>query len=79
MRVSLATRRYRSLLQACINVWAERHDLPPVKIKAIPLDKQRIRFLSHAERDRLVGLYMPHVQPIATMFALQGLRTQEAL
>ena len=71
--------RYRSLLQACINVWQERHDLPPVKLKAIPFDNQRIRFLSHAERDRLIGLYVPHVQPIATMFAFQGPRTQEAL
>ena len=68
--------RYRSLLQVCINVWQERHDLPPVKIKAIAFDNQRIRFLSHAERDRLIGLYAPHVQPIATMFAFQGPRTQ---
>jgi integrase len=71
--------RYRSLLQAAINVWSERHDLPPVKIKAIPFDNQRIRFLSHADRDRLIGLYVAHVQPIATMFAFQGPRTQEAL
>ncbi|MDQ2892796.1 MAG: site-specific integrase [Pseudomonadota bacterium] len=71
--------RYRSLLQACINVWQERHDLPAIRIKAIPFDNQRIRFLSHAERDRLIGCYVPHVQPIATMFAFQGPRTQEAL
>lgn len=71
--------RYRSLLQACINVWQERHDLPPVKIKAIAFDNQRIRFLSHAERDRLIGCYAGHVQPIVTMFAFQGPRTQEAL
>ena len=71
--------RYRSLLQACINVWQERHDLEPVRLKAIPFDNQRIRFLSHAERDRLIGLYVAHVRPIATMFAFQGPRTQEAL
>jgi integrase len=71
--------RYRSLLQACINVWQERHDLQPIKIKAIPFNNERIRFLSHAERDRLIGLYVAHVQPIATMFAFQGPRTQEAL
>lgn len=71
--------RYRSLLQAAINVWQERHDLPPVKLKPIPFDNQRIRFLSHAERDRLIEAYVPHVRPIATMFAFQGPRTQEAL
>ncbi|CAA9517350.1 MAG: hypothetical protein AVDCRST_MAG91-2001 [uncultured Sphingomonadaceae bacterium] len=71
--------RYRSLLQACINVWQERHDLEPVRLKAIPFDNQRIRFLSHAERDRLIGFYVAHVRPIATMFAFQGPRAQEAL
>jgi integrase len=71
--------RYRSLLQAAINVYNERHDLPPFKLKAIPFDNQRIRFLSHADRDRLIDSYVAHVRPIATMFAFQGPRTQEAL
>jgi hypothetical protein len=71
--------RYRSLLQAAVNVYNERHDLPPFKLKAIPFDNQRIRFLSHADRDRLIESYSKHVQPIATMFAFQGPRTQEAL
>ena len=71
--------RYRSLLQAAVNVYNERHELPPFKLKAIPFDNQRIRFLSHADRDRLIGCYSPHVQPIATVFAFQGPRTQEAL
>lgn len=71
--------RYRSLLQAAVNVYNERHDLPPFKLKAIPFDNQRIRFLSHADRDRLIASYSAHVQPIATMFAFQGPRTQEAL
>jgi hypothetical protein len=52
---------YRSLLQACTNGWADRQDLPPVKLKAIPFDNQGIRFLGHAERDQLFGLYAPHV------------------
>ena len=69
--------RYRSLLQDAINVWQERHDLPPVKLKPIPFD-QRIRFPSHAERDRLIEAYVPYVRPIATMFAFQDPRTQEA-
>jgi integrase len=71
--------RYRSLLQAAINVYNERHDLPPFKLKAIRFDNQRIRFLSHADRDRLIASYVAHVRPIATMFAFQGPRTQEAL
>ena len=44
---------------------------------AIPFDNQRIRFLSRADRDRLIASYARHVQPIATMFAFQGPRTQE--
>jgi integrase len=71
--------RYRSLLQACVNVYHDKHDLPPFKLKAIPFDNQRIRFLSYEDRDRLIGGYVRHVQPIATMFAFQGPRTQEAL
>jgi integrase len=71
--------RYRSLLQAAVNVYNERYDLPALRLKAIPFDNQRIRFLSHADRDRLIASYAMHVQPIATMFAFQGPRTQEAL
>jgi integrase len=71
--------RYRSLLQACVNVYHDKHGLPAFKLKAIPFDNQRIRFLSYADRDRLIGSYVAHVRPIATMFAFQGPRTQEAL
>lgn len=71
--------RYRSLLQACVNVYHDKHGLPAFKLKAIPFDNQRIRFLSYEDRDRLIGSYAKHVQPIATMFAFQGPRTQEAL
>lgn len=71
--------RYRSLLQSAINVYNERYDLPAIKLKAIAFDNQRIRFLSLPDRDRLIASYAPHVQPIATMFAFQGPRTQEAL
>jgi hypothetical protein len=67
--------RYRSLLQAAINVYNERHDLPPLKLKAIAFDNQRIRFLSFEDRERLIAAYASHVQPIATMFAFQGPRT----
>ncbi|MBV8239127.1 MAG: site-specific integrase [Sphingomonas sp.] len=71
--------RYRALLQACINVYHEKHDLPPCKLKAIPFDNQRIRFLSHDDRERLIESYVEHVRPIATVFAFQGARTQEVL
>lgn len=71
--------RYRSLLQACVNVYHDKHDLPPFKLKGIPFDNQRIRFPSHVDRDRLIASYAKHFQPIATIFAFQGPRTQEAL
>lgn len=70
--------RYRSLFQACVNVYRDKNDLQLFKLKAIPFDNQRIRFLSH-DRDHLIGCYAKHVQPIATIFAFQGPRTQEAL
>lgn len=71
--------RYRSLLQACVNVYHERYDLPLFKLKPIPYQNERIRFLSHVDRDRLIESYAPHVRPIATVFAFQGARNQEVL
>lgn len=71
--------RYRSLLQACINVFHERRGMPPIRLKSIPFNNQRIRFLSHAERDLLIGSYPDHARAIATVFAYQGARTQEVL
>lgn len=71
--------RYRSVLQAAVNLFNEAHDVDPIKIKAIPFDNERIRFLSKADRDLLIGCYSPHTRPIATMLAFQGPRTQEAL
>jgi integrase len=71
--------RYRSLLQACVNVYHDKHDLPAFKLKAIPYDNERIRFLSHVDRDRLIESYAARIRPIATMLAFQGPRTQEAL
>ena len=71
--------RYRSVLQAAVNVFYARHGVEPVKIKAIPFDNERIRFLSKVDQDRLIESYSPHVQPIALMLAYQGPRNQEAL
>ena len=71
--------RYRSVFQAAINVYHELHDLPPLRIKAIPFNNERMRFLSKVDRDRLIAAYVPHVQPIITMLAFQGPRIQTAL
>ena len=71
--------RYRSVFQAAINVHYDLHDLPPLRIKAIPFNNERVRFLSKEDRDRLIGAYSPHIQPIVTMLAFQGPRVLTAL
>lgn len=71
--------RYRSVFQAAINVYRELHDLPPLRIKAIPFNNERVRFLTKDDRDRLIAAYAPHVQPIITMLAFHGPRIQTAL
>jgi integrase len=71
--------RYRSLLQACINVYNAKKDLPSFKLKAIPFNNERIRFLSSVDRDRLIASYPDRTKPIVIMLAFQGPRTQEAL
>jgi len=71
--------RYRSVFQAAINVHHDLHDLPPLRIKAIPFNNERVRFLSKEDRDRLMAAYTPHIQPIITMLAFHGPRIQTAL
>ena len=71
--------RYRAVFQAAVNVYHELHDLPPLRIKAIPFDNERVRFLTKEDRDRLIASYTPHVQPIITMLAFHGPRIQTAL
>jgi integrase len=71
--------RYRSVLQAAVNVHHELHDLSPIRLRSIPFDNQRVRFLSREERDRLIESYAPHVQPIILMLAFHGPRIQTAL
>lgn len=51
----------------------------PIKIKAIPFDNERVRFLTKEDRDRLIGSYVAHVQPVITMLAFHGPRVQTAL
>lgn len=71
--------RYRAVFQAAVNVYRELHDLPPLRIKAIPFDNERVRFLTMEDRDRLIAAYAPHIQPIITMLAFHGPRIQTAL
>jgi len=71
--------RYRAVFQAGINVHHELHDLPPLRIKAIPFNNERVRFLSKEDRDRLIAAYTPHIQPIITMLTFHGPRIQPAL
>ncbi len=71
--------RYRSVFQAAINVHHELHGLDPIKIKAIKFDNERNRYLTKEDRDRLIGSYVSHVQPIITMLAFHGPRVQTAL
>lgn len=71
--------RYRAVFQAAVNVHHELHDLPPIRIKAIPFDNERVRFLTKGDRDRLIDAYAPHAQPIITLLAFHGLRVQTAL
>jgi integrase len=71
--------RYRSVFQAAINVFHEQRGLQKIKIKTIPFKNLRVRFLSRADRDRLIASYAKHVQPIIITYAYQGCRTQEGL
>ncbi|WP_375393255.1 tyrosine-type recombinase/integrase, partial [uncultured Sphingomonas sp.] len=71
--------RYRAVFQAAVNVHYDLHDLPPIKIKAIPFDNERVRWLNKGDRDRLIDAYAPHTQPIITLLAFHGPRVQTAL
>src|SRR3546814_8833791 len=53
--------------------------LPPLRIKAIPFNNERVRFLSKEDRDRLIAADSPHIQPIITLLAFHGPRIQTAL
>jgi integrase len=71
--------RYRGVLQAAVNVHHELHDVPPIKLKAIKFNNERVRWLHKSDRDILIASYPQHVQPIITMLAFHGPRTQDAL
>ena len=57
----------------------ELHNVPAIKLKAIPFNNERVRWLTKRDRDRLIASYAPHVQPIITLLAFHGLRSQTAL
>lgn len=71
--------RYRSVLQAAVNVYLEARGLAKIKIASIKFKNERVRFLSAEDRDLLISCYPPHVQPIILVLAFQGARTQDAL
>lgn len=71
--------RYRAVLQAMINHYCRGRGVVAPKIATIKFKNQRIRFLNSETRDLLISCYSKHVQPIATVLAFQGSRTQEVL
>ena len=68
--------RFRDTLQAALN-----HAIPDgaPKIDKIKFSNERVRWLSRTDRDKLIGSYADHVQPIIKTLCYQGCRTQEAL
>lgn len=71
--------RFRKIAQAVMNYAADEWGLASVSLPAIRYSNERLRFLSHAQQEALLGAYTPHVRPIALMLCFQGCRTQEAL
>lgn len=71
--------RYRAVLRAAINEHRTATGLDPVKIKAIPFNNQRVRWLTEEERDLLIRSYAAHVQRVIFVLAFQGPRVQDAL
>lgn len=72
--------RWRAILQAAIGYGAAHNGiatprLPPVRV---PFE-ETAAFLSRKAQDRLLASYSPNAAPVAMVFALQGLRTSEAL
>jgi integrase len=72
--------RFRAVLSAVVNHAAEANDFVAPKIKrAVKVKPRPIRYLTAGEADRLIECYAPHVRPIATVLAFQGLRIGEAM
>ncbi len=73
--------RFRAVLAAAVNHAAAAGDFVAPKIMRVAKgDNLRpIRYLTNAEAERLIESYAPHVRPIATVLAFQGLRIGEAI
>jgi integrase len=72
--------RFRTVLSAAVNHAARAGDFIAPKIERAARVKSRpIRYLTVAEAERLIDAYAPHVRPIATILAFQGLRIGEAM
>ena len=72
--------RFRTVLSAAVNYAARAGDFVAPKIeRAAPVKSRPIRYLTEGEADRLIAAYAPHVRPIATILAFQGLRIGEAM
>lgn len=71
--------RFRATLQAALNYAAADRGIDAPKLAKVRFKNEIIRWLSVAERDRLLAAYAPHVRPIMLTLAYQGCRTQEAL
>jgi integrase len=72
--------RFRAIFQAALNHAASEAGFQAPKIRRTErIQNKRVRFLAREEADRLLDSYAPHVRPIVTVLAFQGLRIGEAL
>jgi integrase len=72
--------RFRAVLSAAINHAAKTGEFIAPKVERVAKIKARpITYLTAADAERLIVAYAPHVRPIATLLAFQGLRIGEAI
>lgn len=71
--------RFRATLQAALNYACTEWQIDAPRLRKIKFKNERIKWLTIAQRERLLSAYAPHVQPIMLTLCFQGCRTQEAL
>jgi integrase len=72
--------RFRTVLSAAINYAAKAGEFVAPKVARVAKVKPRpITYLSGLDAERLIAAYAPHVRPVATLLAFQGLRIGEAM
>jgi len=72
--------RFRTVFSAAINYAAKAGEFVAPKVKRVAKVRPRpITYLTGADAERLIAAYAPHVRPIATVLAFQGLRIGEAM